>query len=207
LLDEYAADALPLKRGANVIGVLAHNPYVGTPRRPRAPGGLWVRLEATYKNGSTDVLVTDGEWTLAPADDFSVRAPRIYWTAGFCELRDTRREPDGWTEPDFDDRGWAGADLVSPKRSSEASVPRPQPRPVPRPAEAFVEPERIAASGRSEWGPGPTAVPFEFAVPDPAHGEFYAATFVHSHREQKAVIWRRASAGSAARANRRRRRR
>ncbi|MFO7898827.1 MAG: alpha-L-rhamnosidase N-terminal domain-containing protein [Planctomycetota bacterium] len=145
-------------------------------------------MEATYKNGRTETVVTDGEWALAPAEDFSVRAPRIYWTAGFCEVRDTRREPAGWTEPDFDDRTWAGADLVSPKRSSEASVPRPQPRPVPRPAERFVEPERIAASGRSEWGPGPTAVPFEFAVPDPAHGEFYAATFVHSHREQKARL-------------------
>jgi len=95
LLDEYAADVLPLKRGANVIAVLAHNPYVGTPRRPRTPGGLWLRLQATYKNGRTETLVTDGAWTLAPADDFSVRAPRIYWTAGFCEIRDTRREPDG----------------------------------------------------------------------------------------------------------------
>jgi len=187
-LDEYTADALPLKRGTNVLAVLAHNPYVGMPRQPRAPGGLWVRLEATYKNGRTDTVVTDSAWRVAPAADFSVRAPRIYWTAGFCEIRDTRREPAGWTDPDFDDRGWAEADLVSPKRSSDAPVPRPVPPPVPRPAERFVEPEGIVASGRSEWGPGPTAIPFEFAVPDPAHGEFYAATFVHSHRNQKARI-------------------
>jgi len=187
-LDEYPAEALPLKRGANVVAVLAHNPYVGTPRRARTPGGLWLRLVATYKNGRTETVVTDGQWTLAPAEDFSVRAPRIYWTAGFCEIRDTRREPTGWTEPDFDDRRWAQADLVAPKRASEATVPRPQPRSVLRPAKRFVEPDRIAASGRSEWGPGPTAVPFEFAVPDPAHGEFYAATFVHAHRKQRARI-------------------
>ncbi|MEA3367093.1 MAG: family 78 glycoside hydrolase catalytic domain, partial [Planctomycetota bacterium] len=188
LLDEYAADVLPLKRGANVIAVLAHNPYVGTPRRPRTPGGLWLRLQATYKNGRSMTVVTDGGWTLAPADDFSVRAPRVYWTAGFCEIRDTRREPAGWTGPDFDDRDWADADLVAPKRSREASLPRPRPRSVPRPAERFVEPDRVVGSGRSEWGPGPTAVPFEFAVPDPAHGEFYAATFVHAHRKQTAWL-------------------
>ncbi len=187
-LDEYATDALPMKRGTNVIAVLAHNPYVGMLRQPRAPGGLWGRLDATYKNGRTDTLVTDSTWRVSAAADFSVRAPRIYWTAGFCEIRDTRREPAGWTTPDFDDGDWAEADLVSPKRSSDAPVPRPQPRPVARPAERFVEPERIAASGRWEWGPGPTAVPFEFAVPDPAHGEFYAATFVHSHRQQKARL-------------------
>jgi hypothetical protein len=188
LLDEYTQDALPLKRGANVIAVLAHNPYVGMLRQSRMPGGLWARFEATYKNGKTETAVTGSDWRVAPAGDFSVRAPRIYWTDGFCEIRDTRRTPAGWTEPDFDDRAWAPTDLVAPKRSAEAPVPRPRPRTIARPAERFVEPERIVASGRSEWGPGPTAVPFEFAVPDPAHGEFYAATFVHSHRAQKARL-------------------
>jgi len=187
-MDEYTTESLPLRRGANVVAVLAYNPYVGTPRRPRTPGGLWLRLEATYKNGRTVHVVTDGEWRLAPADDFSVRAPRIYWTAGFCEVRDTRREPVGWTEPDFDDRAWAPADLVAPKPTRQTPMPRPRPRTVPPPVERFVEPDGIVGSGRSEWEPGPTAVPFEFAVPDPAHGEFYAATFIHAPRKQKARV-------------------
>ncbi len=188
LLDTYTRRELPLKRGANVIAVLAHNDYVGMPRRPRVPGGLWLRLEATYKNGNTVTVVTGSGWRMAPAEDFSPRAPRIYWTAGFCEVRDTRREPAGWTDPDFDDRRWAEADLVAPKGAGRTGMPRPRPRPTPRLAERFVRPERVAASGRSQWLPGATAIPFEFAVPDPAHGEFYAATFVHAHREQTARL-------------------
>jgi len=188
LLDVYTRRELPLRRGANVIAVLAHNDYVGTPRRPRVPGGLWLRLEAAYKNGNTVTVVTGSDWRLAPAEDFSSRAPRIYWTAGFCEVRDTRREPVGWTEPDFDDRHWAEADLVAPKGAGQTAMPRPRPRPTPRLAERFVQPDRIVASGRSQWLPGGTAIPFEFAVPDPAHGELYAATFVHSHRKQTARL-------------------
>ncbi|MBL7140211.1 MAG: family 78 glycoside hydrolase catalytic domain [Planctomycetes bacterium] len=184
LWDEYAAESLPLRRGANVIGVLAHNGHVGTPRQARMPGALWLEFQATYKNGRTVHVATDGRWKAAPADDFSRRAPRVHWTAGFTEVRDTRREPVGWADRHFNDRRWAKADVVDPRESEADPVPAPRVRPVPPPAERFVAPQRLVGSGRSHWEMGATAIPFEFAVPDPAHGEFYGATFVHAHRKQ-----------------------
>jgi len=188
LLDVYTEAELPLKRGANVIAVLAHNDYVGTPRLPRIPGGLWLRLDATYRNGKSATVVSNREWSVALAEDFSRRAPRIYWETGFCEIRDTRLEPVGWTEPGFDDRRWAKADRVAPKQADAPTSATPRPRTIGRLLERFVEPDRIEGSGRTQWGPGPTAIPFEFAVPDPAHGELYAATFVHAHRKQTARL-------------------
>jgi len=188
LWDEYGADALPLRRGANVVGVLAHNMHVGTPRQPRMPGALWLEFQATYKNGRTVTVASDARWRAAPAEDFSRRAPRVHWASGFTEVRDTRREPVGWAEPDFDARRWAKADVVDPRENDADAVPVPRARPVPPPPERFVAPARLVGSGRSQWEMGATAIPFEFAVPDRAHGEFYAATFVHAHRKQSVRV-------------------
>ncbi|MBE3097953.1 MAG: alpha-L-rhamnosidase N-terminal domain-containing protein [Planctomycetes bacterium] len=187
LLDVYTEADLPLVRGRNVIAVLAHNLHVGTARRPRVPGGLWLALEVTGGRGGTETVVTDRQWRVAPAEDFSRCAPRLYWTAGFAEIRDTRREPPGWTAAGFSDRGWAAADEVQ-VASATAAAPRPRERGTPRLAEAFRAPAAVAAAGRTRWPKGVTAVPFEFAMPDPAHGEFYAATFVHSRVRQKARL-------------------
>jgi len=184
LWDEYGLDALPLRRGANVIGVLAHNVHVGTPRQPRMPGALWLEFRATYRNGRTVTVASDARWRAAPAEDFSSRAPRVHWASGFTEVRDTRREPAGWAEPGFDARRWPKADVVDPREGGGAPMPVPRARPVPPPPERFVTPARLVGSGRSQWKKGVTAIPFEFAVPDRAHGEFYAATFVHTRRKQ-----------------------
>jgi len=184
LLDVYTEADLPLVRGRNVIAVLAHNLHVGTARRPRVPGGLWLALEVTGERGRTEMIATDQRWCVAPAEDFSRCAPRLYWTAGFAEIRDTRREPSGWTAAGFSDRGWAAADEVQ-VASATAAAPRPRKRGTPRLAEAFRAPSAVAAAGRTRWPKGVTAIPFEFAMPDPAHGEFYAATFVHSRVRQK----------------------
>ncbi len=78
--------------------------------------------------------------------------------------------------------------MVRPAPIGRRRVPSPRPRPLPRPGERLVVPEKVAGSGWSEWVPGPTALPFEFAVPDPAHGEFYAATFVHLDRRRSARV-------------------
>jgi hypothetical protein len=188
LLDVYTEADLPLVRGRNVIAVLAHNLHVGTARRPRVPGGLWLALEVTGGRGRTETVVTDRRWRVAPAGDFSRCAPRLYWTAGFAEVRDTRREPPGWTAAGFPDRGWTAADEVQPGGPPTAAAPRPRERGTPRLAEAFRAPSAVAAAGRTRWPKGVTAIPFEFAMPDPAHGEFYAATFVHSRVRQKARL-------------------
>ena len=185
LLDVYTADDLPLKRGRNVVAVLAHNYHVGLPRLPRLPAGLWLQLDVTGAGGKTERVGTNKQWRVSVAEDFSRRAPRVYWTTGFTEVRDTRREPQGWTEAGFSDRRWAKADEIRWERPTGAPPQTLRERTTPRLTETFVAPARLASSGWAKWQPGMTAIPFEFAVPSPTHGEFYAGTFVRSHRRQK----------------------
>ena len=188
LLDVYTAEELPLKRGRNVIAVLAHNYYVGLPRLPRLPAGLWLQLDVARAGGKTEHIGTDRRWRVSVADDFSRRAPRVYWTTGFAEIRDTRREPRGWTEVGFRDRRWPKADEVRHALPEGFPPQTLREQTIPRPAETFVVPARLASSGWARWQEGVTAIPFEFAVPNPAHGEFYAGTFVRSHRRQRARL-------------------
>ena len=188
LVDVYGLAELSLVRGRNVIAVLAHNAHLGLPRRPRTSAGLWLRLDVTGPRGRTEKIVTDRRWRVAPAEDFSRRAPRVFWTSGFCEVRDLRREPVGWAAPGFSERGWAEADEVRPDVPEGSGPPRPQDRPTPRLIETFVAPERVVSAGRSRWRRGMTSVPFEFTVPDSPHGEFYAGTFVYSDARRRARL-------------------
>jgi hypothetical protein len=188
LLDVYTEADLRLVRGRNVIAVLAHNLHVGTARQPRTSGGLWLALEMTGRRGKVERIVSDRRWRVAPAEDFSPRAPRLCWTGGFAEVRDLRREPRAWTAVRFPDARWAPAGEVQPDGAPGAGAPRPRERATPRLAEMFVSPRAVAAAGRTRWPKGLTAIPFEFALPHAVHGEFYAATFVHCKSRQKARL-------------------
>jgi len=188
LLDVYTESELPLVRGKNVIALVAHNLHLGLPRRPRLPGGLWAELVMTGERGGEERIVTDGRWRIALAEDFSRRAPRVYWTSGFAEIRDTRREPKNWTSAGFSDKRWAAADEVRPESIDGSVALRPRERVLPRLAESFVAPSHVAATGFSRWPKGVTAIPFEFTMPHPSRGEFYAGTFVHSKGRRKARL-------------------
>lgn len=63
--------------------------------------GLFAQLEIRYDDGSIQRVVTDSDWR---AGHGPIQASGIY--AG--ETHDARRDPRGWSEPGFDDRGWAG---------------------------------------------------------------------------------------------------
>ena len=186
LLDVYTEVDLPLVRGKNVIAILAHNSHLSLPRRPRASAGLWVDLELVGKRGGVQRIVTDKRWSVAPAPDFSERAPRIYWSAGFTEVRDTRREPIGWTGRRFSEKGWAAADEIKPSGPEGAGIPRPRDRALPPLREALVRPRRVAYTGRTNWPDGTTSIPFEFTICNAVHGEFYAATFVYTKARRRA---------------------
>ena len=201
--DEYAATDLPLRRGWNVVAVLAHAAGLGLARAPRAEGGLWLRLQITYKNGSQVVVGTDRRWRAAEAEDFSRRAPRISWAAEFLEVRDTRREPAGWTDPAFDDRRWRRADVFVPRAAGGATVGKPRDRATPRPAETPVLPVRVQSVGRVRARPGSTAVPFDLNLLGPAPAEFYAATFVYSAGRRRARLLLDCDEGAAVYVNNR----
>jgi alpha-L-rhamnosidase len=187
-LDVYTEADLPLVRGRNVIAVLAHNHCLSLPRRARATAGLWVELSLTGGRGGVQKVVTDRRWHVSAAEDFSPRAPRIHWSAGFTEVRDCRREPTGWTEARFSEARWSPADEVRPEGTDGAGPPRPRDRALPRLRETFVRPRTVVSAGRTAWSAGTTAIPFEFAVPNAAHGEFYAATFVHAQARRRARL-------------------
>ena len=102
-----------LAEGGNAIGAtLADGWYRG---RVGFRGGrtgvygdrtaLIAQLEITYADGTSDRVVTDGEWRCAPGP---VTAASLY----DGEKHDARLLPDGWSRTGFDDASWAPADLL-----------------------------------------------------------------------------------------------
>lgn len=60
---------------------------------------LLAQLEVRYRDGSVDVIATDGSWRAAPG-------PIVRSGNYDGELYDARLELDGWSRPGFDDAGW-----------------------------------------------------------------------------------------------------
>lgn len=107
-----------LRRGRNALGVelgrgffglrtstawdWTNAPWNGDPR-------LRLQLEIDYKDGTRDVVTTDGDWRVT---DGPTRSDSIY--AG--ETYDARDERPGWSRPGFQDAGWSPAtELSAPK--------------------------------------------------------------------------------------------
>jgi alpha-L-rhamnosidase len=78
--------------------------------RPR----LRLELHVTYKDGSEDVVLSDGSWRA------SVSGPTRYDSYYLGETYDARREIPKWNLPGFDDAGWSTASVVS----APAGTPR-----------------------------------------------------------------------------------
>jgi alpha-L-rhamnosidase len=98
-----------IRRGENVFGgVLADgwfSGYIGWGYRRGHYGRdirLAVQLHLEYDDGSTAVIVTDGDWKAATG-------PTLEADFLMGETYDARREMVGWDKPGFDDSGWAKA--------------------------------------------------------------------------------------------------
>ncbi|GAB2826011.1 glycoside hydrolase family 78 protein [Actinocorallia aurea] len=102
-----------LTEGGNAIGaMLADGWYRG---RVGFEGGktdlygdrtaLIAQLEVRYADGTTEHVVTDGSWRCASGP---VLAASLYEG----EKYDARLLPAGWSEPGFDDAGWAATDAL-----------------------------------------------------------------------------------------------
>lgn len=77
-------------------------PWNGDPR-------LLLQLEITYKDGTRDVVATDGGWRAIDGPTFS---DSVY--AG--ETYDGRYEQNGWSMPGFQDSGWSpGQEMSAPR--------------------------------------------------------------------------------------------
>ncbi len=180
-LDSYASEDLPLRRGRNVIAVVAYNINLAQHGQPPAPGGLLVQLSA--KCGKKTVTVeSNGEWRMIVAPQYKKVAPRRMFTVGFTEIYDSRLEPHGWTEADFDDRSWPQADVVA--KQPAAPYTKVLPCPLPPLTHELVRPASVGRCGSAGKLAGITGLPFEFAVFGAEDDEFYGATFVYSPRKQ-----------------------
>ena len=60
---------------------------------------LLFQLVIHYRDGSADTVLSDGSWTSSTG---GIRYADLY----NGEIYDARQEPAGWTQNDFDDRGW-----------------------------------------------------------------------------------------------------
>lgn len=63
--------------------------------------GLLAQLEVEYRDGSRQVVVTDGSWRAS-------RGPILESGIYDGEVYDARLEMDGWSTAEYDDSGWAG---------------------------------------------------------------------------------------------------
>jgi len=102
-----------LRKGRNAIGaILGDGWYRG---RLGFFGGrrniygdrlaLLAQLEVEYTDGTTETIATDLAWR-------ATRGPILASDIYDGETYDARREPRGWSEPDYDDHDWAGVRLL-----------------------------------------------------------------------------------------------
>ncbi|MDT7837929.1 alpha-L-rhamnosidase [Aquabacterium sp. OR-4] len=106
LLVQQHEVAAQLQAGENALGVMVGDGFyaseaIGRGRYPfgGAPRRLWLTLDLTLPDGSTQRIATDGHWRASTAP---VRFAEIY----HGETYDARLEQAGWSSPGFDDSAW-----------------------------------------------------------------------------------------------------
>ncbi len=123
-----------LRRSKNVIGVIVY--HLGVTSFPRVLGraGLLAQLDLP---GSP--IVTDGAWKWHDAW-WEPTGERFSGFREFTEHLDARKEPVGWTGPNFDDSHWKPAVPIGPAGTAPwtGMEPRDIPMPDHRPKRAKV---------------------------------------------------------------------
>ena len=101
-----------LHPGRNVIAALVHHYGEPTFSYILGRGGFLFEGEIETDRGKTVEVLSDRFWKVKPLESWDDRSPRIDVQMGFTEVYDGRKEPQGWMEPDFDDRAWAHATVI-----------------------------------------------------------------------------------------------
>jgi len=147
--DSY--DLAPLLRpGDNVIAALVHSygqdmAWYQLPRgewaRAFGCGGFFLQCDIERPDGTPIAVHSDEAWRCQVADAWQRDVPA--GAVGFPEVYDARREPVGWTEPDFDDSGWEAAEVLRRQAMNRGPDVRPFPVMVPRDIPFLLEKERL----------------------------------------------------------------
>lgn len=169
---EYQTEQIELPAGRHVLAFHGHHIGAETRILKETPPFLWCRVFA----GSNEVAV---EWKTLPLDSQASQTRRINPQLGWVEWRDTRKEPEGWEQSDFDDSGWAAP-------SQDAS-------PLPEPVEAKLGKVQTFVHTLNPSGEGPLATTFGYRTDDPAY-VFHSRDRVCDAFPKKGV-WRRYDLG------------
>ncbi|MES2439461.1 MAG: family 78 glycoside hydrolase catalytic domain [Verrucomicrobiota bacterium] len=106
-LNYQSYDVTPLlAAGANVIGAQLANGWFsghignGAFQYWGTSAALLAQLEIVYQDGTSERVVSDGSWKMAPS-------PTVYTDFMLGEDYDARMEVPGWSLPGFDDSAWS----------------------------------------------------------------------------------------------------
>ncbi len=165
-----------LEVGKNAIAVLAHNTSVSRFGARRRPSGFWLQLDI---NG-TPAVWTDTSWSCKTADCYLGNQPRMSQAAGFVETVDLGRYPEGWSEKEFNARGWSPPDVAERLSPTEGRL-----RAVVGPEWGLDRrvPEAVLCRGNAHPAVCCTWVSFGPVLARSRGGGVYVAeTFVHSEQ-------------------------
>ena len=104
-----------VKKGENAVGITLgsgwYRSYLTWYIKKNLYGktvGLLFQLEVTFKDGSKELIVSDGSWKSSTG---SIRSAEIY----FGETIDANKEKEGWSLPAYDDQKWYGVKVADYK--------------------------------------------------------------------------------------------
>ncbi len=101
-----------LKPGAsNALGVL-HHWYGAGQGRPESVPGLLVQVSVIHRDGTREVIGTDGTWREHAAE--WLPAPPRNEEGDYAEYVDGRATPLGWATTRYDDRAWQNVAVLGP---------------------------------------------------------------------------------------------
>ena len=151
-----------LRQGDNTVAILAyhygcHNNYT---RDARA--GLFAQLEVDGPDGGRQIVGTDRDWRVRPAQGWRRDVEPINDSLGVTEIYDANLDPPDWTMPGYDDSSWPAALVISESRTPWTYL---EPRQTPMMREEEVYPTRVVQTGEVMEVPGTRAVALPYMSP------------------------------------------
>lgn len=108
-----AADVTDLVAGGEPLAIgIRYHWYGGGQGRPATERGLLHKLVLEHADGTRQVVVTDGGWTVTRDTRFVANAGRRNGEGDRIDQQDARGIIDGWARPGFDDSGWQAATVI-----------------------------------------------------------------------------------------------
>jgi len=148
----FDTHALILDPGPHVLAVLVHHLGQVCATAMKSRPGLFVELQ--LQDGS--LLRSDSTWKTLPAKAYRQYLPCMMSHFGFYEVCDEAQVPQGWSEPEFDDRTWFSAQVIGP--AGCAPWLRMIPRDIPLLSTVRIPVQSILCRGRYQPGPIPESV-------------------------------------------------